>query len=288
MTLSPRSFICVGTYEKGMIGLELTRNPTTNPQTEDDTLLYLSAPFSPQPHLGSVDTIAMCGSILATGCTDELIRLYDLGRMKEIGKCNEHSASLSAIALIERNQDKAMVSCDKSGVLYFWTSKKNGQEWNCQKGLELGHSYINELSVHPSAKMAIGLSSIDHCYHLINLQRGNIAQKVSVKRKEPLRHCLWADDGFTYILTCGKHFLLYDLRQQSDTGKEQPLIEGDLSFDVISLLFLDARTFVCGGEKGVWGIVCVKDGEGETPPSFSYHPLKTLSDRYFIQSVPHS
>jgi WD40 repeat protein len=100
--VSAHSFnIIAGSYEKVLYGLEATIG-TTGSSTAPPSLTF-SPIFAFVAHVGYVKAIAtspLGGKWLATGSTDEVVKVWDLRRRKEVGGLVHHKGLSSDLRVI--------------------------------------------------------------------------------------------------------------------------------------------------------------------------------------------
>jgi WD40 repeat protein len=121
-------FIGIATYEKNVYGLELIN---------ENNEYKINPIFGPIQHMGAVNSIFVSGKYLVTGSTDELVRIFDWQKKREIGICNEHSSSVSSVVVISdpvsSSSSPSMITADVSGLVFLWKSFKGGRQWKCVK-----------------------------------------------------------------------------------------------------------------------------------------------------------
>ncbi|CAI8037938.1 p21-activated protein kinase-interacting protein 1-like [Geodia barretti] len=100
-------------------------------------------------HSGSVRAVAIHGQWLATGSTDETIRLYNLRDCSEIGSLVHHEGS---ITWLEFSGDQ-MYSASEDGNIAVWRTGT----WECTKTLTGHKGPVKCLCVHPSGKLALSV-----------------------------------------------------------------------------------------------------------------------------------
>lgn len=100
----PNLEVLVGTYEEFNLGFRLTKNPEG---VSDHNMLFLPhslirhytilqglsfvPSFTNHSHCGSIRTVATCKQFLASGSTDESIRLFNLKTRAEYGFLQQHN-----------------------------------------------------------------------------------------------------------------------------------------------------------------------------------------------------
>lgn len=87
--------IVVGTYEKLLYGLEGRFAPDSDPSNQPN--ITLTPLFIFPAHVACVKALGASphgGKWLATGSTDEIIKIWDLRRRKEVGGLVQHQGQL--------------------------------------------------------------------------------------------------------------------------------------------------------------------------------------------------
>ena len=93
--------ISVGSYERIIYGLDMELRPDLeNPQ---NSLLEGKVGFAIPAHNGYIKCIASCPKYLVSGGVDEVIRIFDLKKRKDIGSINQHDGSIKALDFYESN-----------------------------------------------------------------------------------------------------------------------------------------------------------------------------------------
>ncbi|XP_050235235.1 uncharacterized protein LOC126683401 [Mercurialis annua] len=158
--------IIAGSYEKFIWGFKL-KPVNRNPQSQTLTLLPL---FSYPSHLSSITAAAASGPVAASGSTDDTIHLYDISTASSLGSLHDHTASITALSfytppslsfprnLISSSADGSVCLFDADPFVHLKTVSAH------KKG-------VNDLSVHPSGKVALSVGR-DECLGMLNLVRG--------------------------------------------------------------------------------------------------------------------
>lgn len=108
---------------------------------------------------------------MASGSTDEIIRLYDVKKRKEYGSLGgHHSGDITDIQF----HGKYMLSASDDQTINLWRTK----DWEFLKTLKAHKGRVNSLAVHPTGKIALSVS-IDRSAIVWNLMTG---RKASVNK----------------------------------------------------------------------------------------------------------
>lgn len=152
--------LVAGSYERFIWGF------TLKPQS-----LTLTPLFSYPSHLSLIKTVAISGSVVASGGSDDTIHLYNLSAASSLGSLHNHSATVTALSfytppdlLFPRNLISA--AADGSVCLY------DADGFVHLKTLPSVHrKAVNDLALHPSGKLALTVGR-DECLAMVNLVRG--------------------------------------------------------------------------------------------------------------------
>lgn len=156
------STIIFGTYEGGVVGF--------NTVIQSDTSVELEQILSTPCHNGCVRSIAAMGRYAATGGTDEVVNVFDLAKRLQLGNMggSVHTSTISALALSD-NPGLLVSGCEDGQIAI--TRVKDFQTLKSFKGHK---SAVLDLSVHPSGKVALSVSS-DNTLRMWDLTRGTCA-----------------------------------------------------------------------------------------------------------------
>ena len=129
-------------------------------------------------------------AILATGGTDEHIKLYDLATRVQIGTLSNHSGTITSIKFI--NNQHLITAADDGEIGVYRTS-----DWELLKMLKEHTMGITSMAVHPSNKILLSTSK-DLSTRLWDLTRG--IQVGMFRTRRIITYCEWSP--------CGKYYLL--------------------------------------------------------------------------------
>jgi WD40 repeat protein len=156
------STIIFGTYEGGVVGFKTV--------IQSDNSVELEQILSTPCHIGCVRSIAAMGRYAATGGTDEVVNVFDLAKRLQLGNMggSVHTSTISALALSD-NPGLLVSGCEDGQIAI--TRVKDFQTLKSFKGHK---SAVLDLSVHPSGKVALSVSS-DNTLRMWDLTRGTCA-----------------------------------------------------------------------------------------------------------------
>ena len=131
----------------------------------------MSLVYAYEAHVGIVRCAALMksrkGNILATGGMDEVIRIYNLNKKREVGELVQHTGGITALQFVG---SKFLLSASEDRTVRIWRVK----DWACMHVLGGHKDGITSLAVHPSGSLALSTSK-DKTMRLWNLLEGRNA-----------------------------------------------------------------------------------------------------------------
>ncbi|CAO3621817.1 unnamed protein product [Mucor fragilis] len=187
--------IVVGTYERLLFGINALWN-------EEKTQVKLEPVFIIPAHTGCIRTVAIGGHFLASGSTDEIIRLYDVKKRKEYGSLGgHHSGDITDIQF----HGKYMLSASDDHSINLWRTK----DWEFLKTLKAHKGRVNSIAIHPTGKIALSVG-IDRAAIVWNLMTGRKASVNKLGREEPML-VLWNPAGDQYAIMFDRTINIYNV-----------------------------------------------------------------------------
>ncbi|KAK2145791.1 hypothetical protein LSH36_657g01029 [Paralvinella palmiformis] len=206
--------VVVGTYEELILGYKLVPR-------EKGFKFELN--FTNHSHTGCVKSVGVSErGILATGSTDEVIRLFNLTKHIEIGALMHHDG-----------QPDTSVQNSHFSVL----------PWGA----------VNSFSVHPTGKMALSVGQ-DRKLRVWNLMTGKCAFIKNIKQEAD--HIKWSPSGSSYLVIINNKVDIYDLETAQVTHTTS--MTGRIS----AVQFLTDDVVVLGGEEGKLKMYNIKTDKG--------------------------
>ncbi|KAH9987501.1 WD40-repeat-containing domain protein [Russula vinacea] len=163
----PSSFkIIAGSYERLLYGLEGTVSVSSSAASELEWTLKPIFIFPAHvSHIKSVAASPQGGKWLASGSGDEIIKVWDLRRRKEVGGLMQHEGSITHLTFPSRSH---LISASEDGTLCVFRAR----DWAVLRSLKGHKGRVNSVSVHPSGK--------DRTLYMWDLMRGRRAASMKL------------------------------------------------------------------------------------------------------------
>ncbi|KAH9839727.1 WD40-repeat-containing domain protein [Rhodofomes roseus] len=183
----PRTFkVVVGSYEKLLYGLE-------GSTSAEGSSFQLKPIFIFPAHISSVRAVAASpqgGKWLATGSGDEIVKVWDLRRQKEVGGLMHHEGSITHLEFPSRSH---LLSASEDGTLCLF----HARDWGVLRSLKGHKGRVNSVAVHPSGKVALSVGK-DRTLRMWDLMRGKGSASTKLgKEGEVVR---WSTDGSQFVV----------------------------------------------------------------------------------------
>ncbi|KAJ7233009.1 WD40-repeat-containing domain protein [Mycena rebaudengoi] len=187
----PSTFkVIAGSYEKLLYGLE------GSVSYDADTAalaFHLKPVFIFPAHVSCIKAVAASpngGKWLATGSADEIIKVWDLRRRKEIGGLMHHEGSITHLSFPSRSH---LLSASEDGTLCLFRAR----DWSVLRALRGHKGRVNSVAVHPSGKVALSVGK-DRTLRMWDLMRGKGCASTKIgKEAEIVR---WSSDGSLFVV----------------------------------------------------------------------------------------
>ncbi|KAI0923588.1 hypothetical protein AcW1_006500 [Taiwanofungus camphoratus] len=185
----PSTFkIISGSYEKLLYGLEGSMSAVGSEYKID-----LKPIFIFPAHISCVRAVAASphgGKWLATGSADEVVKVWDLRKRKEIGGLMHHEGSITHLEFPSRSH---LLSASEDGTLCLFRAR----DWAVLRSLKGHKGRVNCVAVHPSGKVALSVGK-DRTLRMWDLMRGRGSASTKLgKEGEVVR---WSTDGSLFVV----------------------------------------------------------------------------------------
>lgn len=213
--------VIVGTYEGPIISytVKLGDDITLEPQ------------FIEKSHSGCVKCLACNGRYLASGSSDETIRLLDLHKRCELGALMQHSGTVTCLAF----HGQHLLSGSEDGTICVYQCGT----WECQKVMKGHNAPITQLSTHPSGVLTLSVSK-DKTLKTWSLITGRPVHTVNLVTLPD--SVVWNTDGSSYAILSDKVIQIY----QPHSGL--PVRTYTSPTRIVTLKFISPTLLAYGGE----------------------------------------
>ncbi|CAK9147714.1 unnamed protein product [Ilex paraguariensis] len=154
--------LIAGSYERFIWGFKL-KSP------KHSETLTLTPLFSYPAHLSPIKSVAVSHFAAASGGSDDTIKLYDLASSTEIGSVF-HSSTVTSLSFFtppSLSFPRNLISAADDGTISLYDT----DPFVNLKTLNVHRKGVNDISVHPSGKLALSVGR-DDCLAMVNLVRG--------------------------------------------------------------------------------------------------------------------
>ncbi|KAG2141956.1 WD40-repeat-containing domain protein [Suillus clintonianus] len=187
----PTSFkVIAGSYEKLLYGFDGT---VALNEAHDSYKFELRPIFIFPAHVSCIKAVAASpngGKWLATGSADEVIKVWDLRRKKEIGGLMHHEGSITQLQFPSRSH---LLSASEDGSLCLF----HARDWVVLRTLKGHKGRVNSTAVHPSNKVALSVGK-DNTLRMWDLMRGKGSASTKLgKEGEVVR---WSTTGSSFVV----------------------------------------------------------------------------------------
>ncbi|KAJ3074707.1 hypothetical protein HDU98_010501 [Podochytrium sp. JEL0797] len=197
--------IVLGSYERLLYGLDVTA-----PTPEDEASAYkVTQTFTYPAHIASIKTIAVTSDAkrLATGSSDEHVKLYSLDKNKETGTLFHHTGSITDLAF--HDSGYLFTASEDATIAIVRTS-----DWEPLKVLKGHTTAIQSISIHPTGKLLLSVS-IDGYLRTWDTAKASCAYTFKLPLPRPVK-VSWSKCGLYYAVVFESGVVCY----QVSTGKE--------------------------------------------------------------------
>ncbi|KAJ3207949.1 hypothetical protein HDU82_003111 [Entophlyctis luteolus] len=182
--------IVLGSYERLLYGLDVTKNNETGSFSVNQTFTYPA-------HISSIKTVAISpsGKFLATGASDEHVKVYSLHRNKEIGTLFHHTGSITDL---EFHETGYLFSASEDNMIAIARTS----DWEVLKVLKGHPAPVQSISLHPTGKLLLSVC-VDGYLRTWDTAKASCAYTLKLPLARPVKVC-WSK--------CGNYFaVLFEL-----------------------------------------------------------------------------
>lgn len=183
-----RLTIVAGSYDKILYGLQV--DPSVREKGDE---VEMKPIFVFPAHISCVKAVTASpqgGKWLATGSTDEVIKVWDLRRRKELGSLQQHQGSITYLHFPTKSH---LLSAAEDGTIYLYHTR----DWSILATLNGHKGRVNDVAVHPSAKVCLSVGK-DRTLRMWDLMRGKGSASTKLgKEGEGVR---WSPSGTRFAI----------------------------------------------------------------------------------------
>lgn len=196
----PTTFkVVAGSYEKLLYGLTGSTSITEGGKLE----YHLKPLFIFPAHVSCIKAVAASpqgGKWLATGSADEIIKIWDLRRKKEVGGLMHHEGSITHLSFPSRSY---LLSASEDGSLCLFRAR----DWAVLRALKGHKGRVNAVAVHPSGKLALTVGK-DRTLRMWDLMRGKGCASTKIGKEGETAQ--WSSDGSIFAVQSASSIDLYN------------------------------------------------------------------------------
>ena len=151
---------------------------------------------------------------------DELIKVWDLRRRKEMGALTGHEGTITSLSFPNRT---FLLSASEDGVINMYRTR----DWALLRTLRGHTGRINSVSAHPSGRVALSVGA-DRMIRMWDLMRG--MGSASVKIGTEADRVLWDTLGTRFAVLTGRKIIVYATNMSKVAQIEHPKRLHDIGF----------------------------------------------------------
>lgn len=226
--------IVAGSYERLLYGLEATVQASTesgsdaaeasSSRSASSSFNVLLRPIFTFPaHISSIRTVATAGADskwLATGGTDEIVKLWDLRKQREVGQLTGHQGTITSLVFASRTY-LLTTSADSNINLY------RTRDWALVRTLKGHIGRINSASPHPTGRLALSVGS-DRTIRMWDLMRGQAAASTRIGIEADLVR--WDTTGSRFVVLAYRQAMMFRTDMTKIAELEEKRRIGDVCF----------------------------------------------------------
>lgn len=254
--------IVAGSYERLLYGLEAVLKPA-----QDGFGVQLKPIFTFPAHISSIRTVATAGADskwLATGGTDEIVKVWDLRKRREVGQLTGHEGTITSLVFASRTY-LLTTSADANMNLY------RTRDWALLRTLKGHIGRINSAAPHPTGRLALSVGS-DRTIRMWDLMRGQAAASTRIGVEADLVR--WDTLGTRFVVLAYRQAMIFTTDMTKVAEVEEKRRIGDVCFFRVTDANGTQRELLFAGLED--GIVKVFDLDAPAEPQGEDGELDTL------------
>lgn len=216
--------IVAGSYERLLYGLEASVAPSSSDASSSTAFdVTLKPIFTFPAHISSIRTVATAGSDskwLATGGTDEIVKVWDLRKRREVGQLTGHEGTITSLTFASRTY-LLTTSADSNINLY------RTRDWALLRTLKGHIGRINSAAPHPTGRLALSVGS-DRTIRMWDLMRGQAAASTRIGIEADLVR--WDTTGKRFVVLAYRQAMIFGTDMSKLAEVEEKKRIGDVCF----------------------------------------------------------
>jgi protein MAK11 len=161
----------------------------------------LEQSFTDRAHCGSIRCVSSSSKLIASGSSDEVIRIFNMKKRNDCGTLVQHSGTITHLEFFKNSH---LFSSSEDGTICVWDTRN----WTCDKTLRGHKEAINSISVHPSGKLLLSVSK-DKTLRTWNLIKGRCAYVTNLKAVAHI--VIWSPSCTFFAVAIDKRVDIYDI-----------------------------------------------------------------------------
>lgn len=228
--------VVIGSYERILYGIDV-----------DLSKEAVKVSFAIPAHSGMIKSIAASSDFLATGSTDDTVRLFDICKRKELGTLTAHSSPVISLEFLKGGY---LMAAEEQGRIAMYSTK----DWECVHVFKASNSKskknLADVACHPSAKLFMALNQ-DGSLKCWDLKRAKLIGKEKItmtatslqkKKSNSMEKLVWSTSGKYYAVLSADNLVVFQ------TKGNQRIKEWSGRQKMTSCLFYDEDYLLIVGE----------------------------------------
>ncbi|GAA95282.1 uncharacterized protein L969DRAFT_92459 [Mixia osmundae IAM 14324] len=220
-TVKPKRYtkfeIIAGSYERFLYGLEVSMARTADQKAPSVTIAPI---FQFPAHLSCIKAVAASegGQHLATGSTDETIKIWDLRHRKEVGHLVAHEGSLSDLIF---PSPRILISTASDAQICLFRTR----DWALLRSLKGHKGRINSLSLHPNGRILLSVGQDKHLrvWDILGKGAGGVpGQGTSTHLGAEADLVRWSPKGDRFVVILTRELRVYSVAMQEQHKMTAP------------------------------------------------------------------
>ncbi|GAA5884251.1 hypothetical protein JCM3774_003592 [Rhodotorula dairenensis] len=218
---APKRFVVTsGSYERLLYGLECSFKPAASAKkgtSTKDYALSVEPIFAFPAHLSSLRTVAAShllspgtgserkvgGKYLVSAGTDEIIKVWDLRRRKEVGSLEgDTTGTITCMRFVPQRNMLMVASSDSTIALY------RVRDFVLLRALKGHKGRVNSLDAHPDGRVALSVG-VDRMLRMWDLVAGKSVASLRLSKEGDIVR--WNTNGSKFAVICNNELTVYGL-----------------------------------------------------------------------------